>query len=110
MIFKKKYSDFVRRQLHTQPTPTPRVNVLHNFPSYCEEMIQCWIKCYSHSPTTPSANTSHYLWFNSNKKVNKTVVFYKEFSENQLNFLTDFFYLYEKLKSCSNLVKEYHLN
>ena len=37
-------------------------------------------------------------------------MFYKEISENQFNFLTDFFYLYGKLKSWSDLVKEYNLN
>ena len=110
MIFKKKWSDFVHRQLHTQPTPAPAVNVLHNFPSYCKDLIQYWIKCYSHSPTTRSVIALHYLWFNSNIKVNKTVVFYKEFSENQLNFVTDIFDFYGKLKSCSDLVKEYYLN
>ena len=37
-------------------------------------------------------------------------MFYIEISENQFNFLTDFFYLYGKLKSWSDLVKEYNLN
>ena len=37
-------------------------------------------------------------------------MFYKEFSENQLNFLTNFFDLYGKLKSWSDLVKDYNLN
>ena len=53
---------------------------------------------------------SQNLWFKNNIEVNKTVVFYKEFSENQLNFLTNFFDLYGKLKSCSDLVKDYNLN
>ena len=43
-------------------------------------------------------------------KVNKTVVFSKELSENYLNFVTNIFYLHEKLKSWSDLVKEYNLN
>ena len=37
-------------------------------------------------------------------------MFYKEFLENQFNFLTDFFDLYGKLKSWSDIVKEYSLN
>ena len=73
-------------------------------------MIQCWIKYFSHPPTRLSAIASQYLWFNSNIKVNKTVVFHKEYSDNQLNFLTVFFYLYGKLKFWSDLVKEYNLN
>ena len=85
-------------------------NVLFNFPSYYKDMIQCWIKYSSHPPTKPSAIASQYLWFNSDIKVHKTVVFYKEFSENQLNFLTDFFDLFGKLKSCSDLAKEYNVN
>ena len=65
-------------------------NVLYNFPSYYKDTIQSWIKCFSHPPTTTSVIASLYLWFNSNIKVNKKVAFYKEFSENQLNFLNDF--------------------
>ena len=63
------------------------VNILDNFPSYYKNIIQCWIKNFSKSPTTPSAIASQYLWFNSNIKVDKKVVFYKEFSDNQINFL-----------------------
>ena len=37
-------------------------------------------------------------------------MFDEKFSENQINFLTDFFYLYGKFKSWSDLVKEYNLN
>ena len=37
-------------------------------------------------------------------------MFYIGISENQFNFLTDFFYLYGKLKSWSDLVKGYNLN
>ena len=73
-------------------------------------MIQYRIKYFSHPQTTPSAITSQYLCFISNMKVKQAVVFYKEFSENQLIFLTDFFYLHGKLKSWSDLVKEYNLN
>ena len=66
-------------------------NVLYNFPSYCKNMIQYWIKYFSHPPTTLSATASQYLWINSNIKFNKTVVLFKEFSENELNFFTRFF-------------------
>ena len=67
------------------------VNILDNFPSCYKNIIHCWIKYFSNSPNTPSAIASQYLWFNSNIKIDKKVVFYKEFSDNQVNFLTDLF-------------------
>ena len=84
--------------------------MLYNFPSYYKDMIQCWIKYFSHPPTTLSVTVSQYLWINSNIKFNKTVVLFKEFSENELNFFTRFFYLYGKSESRSDLVKEYNLD
>ena len=86
------------------------VNILDNFPSYCKNIIQCWIKNFSKSPTTPSAIASQYLWFNSNIKVDKKVVFYKEFSDNQINFLTDLFDLRGKKKSWIDLAIEFNLD
>ena len=78
--------------------------------SYYKDMVRYRIKYFSHPRTTPSAITSQHLCFISNMKVKQTVVFYKEFSENQLIFLTDLFYLHGKLKSWSDLVKEYNIN
>ena len=86
------------------------VNILDNFPSYYKNIIQCWIKNFSKSPTTPSAIASQYLWFNSNIKVDKKVVFYKEFSDNQINYLTDLFDLRGKKKSWIDLAIEFNLD
>ena len=35
-------------------------NVLYNFPSYYKDMIQCWIKYFSHPPT---ASSKLFFWF-----------------------------------------------
>ena len=48
-------------------------------------MIHCCNEYFFDPPTTPSAIASQYLLFNSNIIINKTVMFYEEFTENQLN-------------------------
>ena len=86
------------------------LNILDNFPTYYKNLMQCWIKHLSKPPITPSAVASQYLWFNTNIKVDKKVVFYKEFSDKQVNFLTDLFDVYGKQKPWSDLAIEFGLD
>ena len=75
------------------------LNILDNFPTYYKNLMQCWIKHLSKPPITPSAVASQYLWFNTNIKVDKKVVF----SDKQVNFLTDLFDVCGKQKPWSDL-------
>ena len=59
------------------------------------------------SPTLPSTISSQYLWFNTFIKIENRVVYDKEFSDNQVSHVRDFFDRNSNLKSWVNLVHEY---
>ena len=64
-------------------------NILELFPIFYKEILDNWGKIYSQEPTVPSTIASQYLWFNNQIKIDNNVVFFKHFSENKINFVSD---------------------
>ena len=71
-------------------------DLICTFPSFYQDLITFSCNYYSSPPTLPSASPSQYLWFNTFIKIGNSVVYYKKFSDNQIN-----------LKCWINLVHEY---
>ena len=62
------------------------LRILEKLPIFYKDVFQCWSNISQTNETVPSAIGSHFLWFNSQIKVDKHVIFYKEFSEKNLHF------------------------
>ena len=73
-------------------------------------MITSWCHYYTSPPALPSTISSQYLWFNIFTKIENRVVYYKEFSDNQINYVCDFFDRNGNLKSWVNFVHEYKID
>ena len=81
--------------------------LIYTFPSFYQNIITSWCKFYSSATTLPSTFSSQYLQFNTFIKFeNSNNVYYKEFSDNQRNYVFDFFNRNGKLKSWIKFVHE----
>ena len=84
-------------------------DLICTFPTFYQDIITSWCNYYTSPPTLPSTISSQYLWFNTFIKIGNRVVYYKEFSDNQINYVCDFFDRNGNLKSWVNLVHEYKI-
>ena len=82
-------------------------DLICTFPAFYQDIS--WCNYYSSPPTLPSTISSLYLWFNTFIKIENRVVYYKEFSDNQINYVCDFFDRNGNLKSWVNFVHEYKI-
>ena len=70
------------------------------FPTFYQDIITSWCNYYTSLPTLPSTISS---------QIENRVAYYKEFSDNQINFVCDFFDTNDNLKSRVNFVHEYKI-
>ena len=84
-------------------------DLICTFPTFYQDIITSWCNYYTSPPTLPSTISSQYLWFNTFIKIENRVVYYKEFSDNQINYVCDFFDRNGNLKSWVNFVHEYKI-
>ena len=73
-------------------------DLICTFPSFYQDTIPSWRNYYSSPPTLPATISSQYLWFNIFIKTESSIVYYKGFSHNQINYVCDFFDSNGKLK------------
>ena len=83
--------------------------ILNCFPLFYRELLSLWSKNYSCEPNIPSLISSQYLWYNNYIKIDNKVVFIREFSEKQINFVANFFDEEGKLKTWSEMKCYYNL-
>ena len=74
------------------------------FPTFCQDVITSWCNKYSSLSTLPSK-----FLHNTLIKLETRVFYYKEFADNEINYLCDFFKRNGNIKSWVNLVHEYKL-
>ena len=84
-------------------------DLICTFPTFYQDIITSSGNYYTSPPTLPSTISSQYLWFNTFIKIENRVVYYKEFSDNQINYVCDFFDRNGNLKSWVNFVHEYKI-
>ena len=85
-------------------------NTLSYFPSFYKDMLILWTKYYSNKPSLPSTIISQYLWFNSFVKIDSKVVFHKEFSEKNINFVNDLIFKNGKFKTWEQIIHEFKID
>ena len=73
-------------------------------------MLILWTKYYSNKPSLPSTIISQYLWFNSFVKIDSKVVFHKEFSEKNINFVNDLIFKNGKFKTWEQIIHEFKID
>ena len=79
-------------------------DLICTFPTLYQDIITSWCNYYTSSPTLSSTISSQYLWFNTFIKIQNRVVYYKEFSDNKINYVCYFFDRNGNLKTLVNLM------
>ena len=85
-------------------------NILDLFPIFYKEILDNWGKIYSQEPTVPSTIASQYLWFNNQIKIDNNVVFFKHFSENKINFVSDILDDKGNIKTWQNIILQHKIS
>ena len=84
-------------------------NLICTFPTFYQDIITSSCNYDLSPPTLPSTIFSQYLWSHIFIKIENRVVYYKEFSDNQINYACNFFDRNGNLKSWVNVVHEYKI-
>ena len=64
---------------------------LKQFPSFYRSVFNNWKTYFFNSPEIPSCILSEFLWFNRHIKIDNESVFFKHFSEHDINFIYQLF-------------------
>ena len=68
-------------------------------PPFCKDIIKSWCSSFFSSPNVPSSISSQCLWYNSYLKIDKNLSFYKEFSNKNVNYVSNLFSDFGEIKS-----------
>ena len=64
---------------------------LNFFPSCCKEIFLYWKNYLTRKPEIPSCILSQYLWYNENIQVDKNSIYLVQFSEKNINSVSQLF-------------------
>ena len=84
-------------------------SLLNYFPCFYREIFAIWSNSLSSTANFASAISSQYLWYNSNIQIDHKPVYLKEFSEKNINFVSQLFNEigrlkpWEDIKTCHSL-------
>ena len=84
--------------------------VLKNFPSFYLDIFCNWKRYFSTNPETPSCILAQYLWFNKFIIVDNSYLNFTNFSNKNINFVSDLVNENCNFKSWETLKNEYHLD
>ena len=82
---------------------------LYKFPKFYQNIFQFWSTCFHSASTVPSRILSEFLWFNRNIKVDNRPIFFKYFSEKEVNFVSHMMKENGEIKSWNDLKNELKL-
>ena len=83
---------------------------INDFPSFYLDIFCNWKKYFSTNPETPSYILSRYLWFKKFIIVDNSYVNFTNFSNKNINFVSDLVNENCNFKSWETLKNEYHLD
>ena len=86
------------------------ISCINDFPSFYLGIFCNWKKNFSTNPETPSCILSQYLWFNKIIIVDNSYVNFTNFSNENINFMSDLVNENCNFKSWKTLKNEYHLD
>ena len=66
-------------------------DLLKQFPAFYRSIFNNWKTYFFNSPEIPSCILSEFLWFNRHIKIDNEPVFFKHFSEHDINFAHQLF-------------------
>ena len=83
---------------------------LITLPPFYKDIIKSWCSSFFCSPNVPSSISSQCLWYKSYLKIDKKPFFYKEFSNNNINYINNLFSDFSKIKSWEKVMDEFNLD
>ena len=79
-------------------------------PPFYKYSIKSWCSSFFCSPNVPSSISSQCLWYNSYLKIDKKTFFYKEFSNKNINYVSNLFSDFGEIKSWEKVMDEFNLD
>ena len=79
-------------------------------PPFYKDIIKSWCSSFFCSPNVPSSISSQCLWYNSYLKIDKKPFFYKEFSNKNINYVSNLFSDFGEIKSWEKVMDEFNLD
>ena len=85
-------------------------NTLIPLPPFYNDIIKSWCSSFFCSPNVPSSISSQCLWYNSYLKTDKKPLFYKEFSNKNINYVSNLLSDFSEIKSWEKVMDEFNLD
>ena len=79
-------------------------------PPFCKGIIKSWCSSFFCSPNVPSSIFSQCLWYHSYLEIDKNPFFYKEFSNKNINYVSNLFSDFGEIKSWEKVMDEFNLD
>ena len=84
--------------------------LLTSFPVLYKNIFRHWSQHFTVSPELPSCLLSTFLWYNKDILISNQLIYFKNFSNNNLNYVTQLFYDTGNTKEWMKLKHEFNLN
>ena len=86
------------------------IKLLTSFPVFYENIFRYWSQHFTVSLDLPSCILSSFLWYNKNILISNKPIYFKHFSNNNLNYVTQLFDDTGNTKEWMKLKHEFNLN
>ena len=84
--------------------------LLTSFPVFYKNIFHYWSQHFTVSPELPSCILSTFLWYNKDILISNKPIYFKHFSNNNLNYVTQLFYYTGNTKEWVKLKHEFNFN
>ena len=84
--------------------------LLTSFPVFYKNIFRYWSQHFTVSPDLPSCILSSFLWYNKDILISNKPIYFKHFSNNNLNYVTQLFDDTGNTKEWMKLKHEFNLN
>ena len=84
--------------------------LLTSFPVFYKNIFRYWSQHFTVSPDLPSCILSSFLWYNKDILISNKPIYFKHFSNNNLNYVTQLFDDTGNTKEWVKLKHEFNLN
>ena len=95
--------------LDLHPSPSFDATIVENFPKFSKEIFINWQNYLTSIQDFPSCSSSNFLWYIENILINNKTVYIAFLSYISLNYVSQLFDIFGKIKQWNNLKNEFHL-
>ena len=99
-----------RENLKFQSNLSYNTKLLTSFPVFYKNIFRYWSQHFTVSPELPSCILSTFLWYNKDILISNKPIYFKHFSNNNLNYVTQLFDGTGNTKEWIKLKHEFNLN